>query len=102
LSKENLKRYDMLSRAIEILKFSLSQYRYYYISIALLLVLLIYNYNKTLILEKELVRVNNELHVKQVIFERRQKAYDEKVEQQQAKLERRLKEIKIELDKNSN
>lgn len=92
----------MLSRTIETLKYSLLEYRFYYLSIALLLVLLIYNHNKILTLEKELVRVNNELHVKQVIFERRQKAYDEKVEQQQAKLERRLEEIKKELDKNSN
>jgi hypothetical protein len=92
----------MLSRTIEILKYSLLEYRFYYLSIILLLALLIYNHNKTLTLEKELVRVNNELHVKQVIFERRQKAYDEKVEQQQSKLERRLEEIKKELDKNSN
>jgi hypothetical protein len=45
-------------------------------------------------LQKELARVNNELYVKQVIFERRQKEYYEKIEQQQAKLERMIKEIK--------
>jgi hypothetical protein len=37
-----------------------------------------------------------------VMLERRQKAYDEKAKQQKEKLERRLKEIKIELNKNSN
>ncbi|PJJ07343.1 hypothetical protein CLU83_0506 [Flavobacterium sp. 1] len=84
----------MLSRIIETLKYSLLEYRFYYLSIVLLLVLLIYNHNKTLTLEKELVRVNNELHVKQVTSERRQKAYDEKVKQQQEKLERMIKEIK--------
>ena len=76
----------MLSRTIQTLKFSLLEYRYYYLIIVLLLVLLIYNHNKTLTLGKELVRVNNELHVKQVILERRQKEYYEKIEQQQAKL----------------
>ncbi|MFV5703241.1 hypothetical protein ACM55F_15335 [Flavobacterium sp. XS2P12] len=84
----------MLSKTIETLKYSLLEYRFYFFSIVLLLVLLIYNHNKTLTLEKELVRVNNELHVKQVIFERRQKEYYQKVEQQQAKLERMIKEIK--------
>jgi hypothetical protein len=83
----------MLSKTIEILKYSLLEYRFYFFGIAFLLVVLIYNHNKTLALEKELVRVNNELHVKQVVFERRQKEYYEKVEQQQAKLERMIKEI---------
>lgn len=92
----------MLSKTIEILKYSLLEYRFYFFGIAFLLVVLIYNHNKTLALEKELVRINNELHVKQVIFERRQKAYDEKAKLQQVKLQRRLEEIKIELDKNRN
>ena len=83
----------MLSRTTETLKYSLLEYRFYFFGIGLLLILLIYNHNKTLTLEKELVRVNNELHVKQVIFERRQKQYYEKVEQQQAKLERMIREI---------
>lgn len=75
------------------IKYLISEYRFYYLSIVLLLVLLIYNHNKTLTLEKELVRVNNEFYVKQVIFERRQKEYYQKVEQQQAKLERMIREI---------
>ncbi|WP_281225461.1 hypothetical protein [Flavobacterium aquiphilum] len=45
-------------------------------------------------MEKELVLVYNELHVKQVTFEKRQKEYYKKVDQQQAKLERMLQEIK--------
>lgn len=84
----------MLSKIIETLKYLISEYRFCFLSITLLLALLIYNHNETLSLEKELVRVNNELHVKQVIYERRQKEYYEKVEQQQAKLERMIKEIK--------
>lgn len=76
------------------IKHLISEYRFCLFSIILLLALLIYNLNKTLTLEKELVRVNNELYVKQVIFERRQKEYYQKVEQQQAKLERMIKEIK--------
>ncbi|MBW4360560.1 hypothetical protein [Flavobacterium taihuense] len=76
------------------IKYLISEYRFFLFSITLLFILLIYNHNKTLTLEKELVRVNNELRVKQVIFERRQKEYYEKVEQQQAKLERMIKEIK--------
>lgn len=76
------------------IKYLIFEYRFFLFSITLLFILLIYNHNKTLTLEKELVRVNNELRVKQVIFERRQKEYYEKVEQQQAKLERMIKEIK--------
>ena len=75
------------------IKYLIFEYRFFLFSITLLFILLIYNHNKTLTLEKELVRVNNELHVKQVIFERRQKQYYEKVEQQQAKLERMIREI---------
>jgi hypothetical protein len=79
----------MLSKTIERLKYLLLEYRFYFCSIALLLALLIYSYNKTLSLEKE-------LHQKQIIFERRQKAYDEKAKQQREKLERMIKEIKSE------
>ncbi|MEZ7507284.1 hypothetical protein [Flavobacterium sp. Arc2] len=78
----------MLSKTIERLKYLLLEYRFYFCSIALLLALLIYSYNKTLSLEKE-------LHQKQFIFERRQKAYDEKAKQQREKLERRIKEINL-------
>lgn len=84
----------MLSRKIETLKYLLLEYRFYFISITLLLALLIYNHNETLALEKELVRINKELHLNEVTFERRQKEYNEKAKQQQAKLERMIKEIK--------
>lgn len=46
-------------------------------------------------LEKELVRINKELHIKQVTFERKQKAYNEKMKQQQAEIERMIKEINL-------
>ena len=78
----------MLTKTIESLKFLLLEYRFYFCSIALLLALLIYSYNQTLALEKE-------LQLNQTTFERRQKAYDEKAKQQREKIERRLKEIKL-------
>jgi hypothetical protein len=78
----------MLSKTIETLKYLLLEYRFYFLSIALLLALLIYSYNKTLSLEKE-------LNQKQITFERRQKAYDEKAKQQREKLERMIKEINL-------
>lgn len=84
----------MLSKTIESLKYLLVEYRFYFLSIVLLLGLLIYNHNETLALEKELARINKELHDNQVTFERRQKEYNEKAKQQQAKLERMIKEIK--------
>ena len=65
------------------------EYHFYFCSIALLLALLIYSYNKTLSVEKE-------LYQKQIVFEKRQKAYDEKAKQQREKLERMIKEIKSE------
>jgi hypothetical protein len=81
----------MLSKTIETLKYVLLEYRFYFLSIILLLALLIYNHNETLALEKKLVRINKELHQKQIIFERRQKAYDEKMKQQHAEIERMQK-----------
>ena len=83
----------MLSITIETLKCLLLEYRFYFVSILFLLALLIYNHNETLALEKELIRINKELHVKQVTFERIQKAYNERAEQRQVKLERMLQEI---------
>lgn len=85
----------MLSKTIETLKYLLLEYRFYFLSIILLLALLIYNYNETLALEKELARINKELHLKQVTFERRQKAYNEKMKQQHAEIERMIKEINL-------
>ena len=72
----------MLSKIIETLKYLLLEYRFYFLSITLFLALLIYNYSETLALKKEHARINKELHLKQVIFERRQKAHDEKMKQQ--------------------
>ncbi len=83
----------MLTKTIETLKYLLLEYRFYFLSIGLLLALLIYNYSETLALKKEHARINKELHQKQVIFERRQKEYDEKAKQQREKLERRVKEL---------
>jgi hypothetical protein len=84
----------MLSRTIETLKYILQEYRFYFLNIALLFALLIYNKNETLALEKELVRIDKELQMNQVKFESRQKAYDEKMKQQQAEIERMIREIK--------
>lgn len=56
-------------------------------------VLLMYNHNKTLALEKEHARINKELHLIQVTFERRQKAYDEKMKQRRIEIERMRKAI---------
>jgi hypothetical protein len=78
----------MISKTIETLKYLLLEYRFYFLSIALLLALLIYNHNETLALEKKLVRINKELYLKQVTFERRQRAYNEKMKQQHAEIER--------------
>lgn len=85
----------MLSKTIEKLKYLLLEYRFYFCSIALLLTLLIYNYNKTSALEMELVRINKELHLKQVTFERRQRAYNQKMKKQQSEIERMIKEINL-------
>jgi hypothetical protein len=84
----------MLSKTIEKLKYLLSEYGFYFSSITLLLILYIHNYNETLALEKELVRINKELHLKQVIFERRQKTYNEKAKQQRAEIERMRNQLK--------
>lgn len=85
----------MLSKTIATLKYSLQEYRFYFLSIVLLLALLVYNYSETFALKKEHARINKELHHKQVIFERRQKEYDEKAKQQREKLERIIKEIDL-------
>jgi hypothetical protein len=92
----------MIPKIIEAIKYALNEYRFYFLSIAFLLGLLIYNYNENLALEKRLRLIDKQLYMNKVTFERRQKAYDEKAKQQKEKLQRRLKEIKIELNKNSN
>ena len=85
----------MLSKIIEMLKQLQLQHVFSLIIITLLSIAYIYNHNETMTLEKELVRINKELHLKQVTFERRQKAYDEKAKQQREKLERMIKEINL-------
>jgi hypothetical protein len=85
----------MLSKIVEMLKQLQLQPVFSLIIITLLLIAYIYNHNETMALEKELVRINKELHLKQVTFERRQKAYDEKAKQQREKLERMIKEINL-------
>ncbi|MNR55025.1 hypothetical protein D3C85_1753220 [compost metagenome] len=69
----------MVSKTIEKLKYLLLEYGFYFSSITLLSPLMIYNHSKTLVLEKELVRINKELYVNQVSFKIRQKAYDTKM-----------------------
>jgi len=56
--------------------------------------LIMYNHNETLVLEKKLARINKELHLKQVTFERRQKTYNEKAKQQRAEIERMRNQLK--------
>nr|WP_315155304.1 hypothetical protein [uncultured Flavobacterium sp.] len=84
----------MLSRIIEILKHILSEHRFYYFSIIFLLGLLVYNRYEILIVEKKRLEIDKELYQLQVKSERRQKAYDEKMKQQQVEIERMIKEIK--------
>ncbi len=83
----------MLSRTIETLKYLLSEYRFYFFSIIFLLALLVYNRYEILAIEKKRLEIDKELYQLQVKFERRQKAYDEKMKQQQAEIERMIKEI---------
>lgn len=84
---------NMLSKTIEILKHILSEHRFYYFSIIFLLALLVYNRYEILVVEKKRLEIDKELYLLQVKSERRQKAYDEKMKQQQAKIERMIKEI---------
>lgn len=84
----------MLSRTIETLKYLLSEYRFYFFSIIFLLALLVYNRYEILAIEKKRLEIDKELYQLQVKFERRQKAYDEKMKQQQAEIERMIREIK--------
>ena len=93
--KNILNSYRMLSKIVEMLKQLQLQHVFSLIIITLLSIAYIYNHNETMALEKELVRINKELHLKQVTFERRQKAYDEKAKQQREKLERMIKEINL-------
>lgn len=83
----------MLSRVIETLKDTLSEYRFYFLSIIFLLALLVYIRYENLILEKKRLEIDKELYQLQVKSEKRQKAYDEKMKQQQEKIDFMIKEI---------
>jgi len=83
----------MLSRRIETIKYMLLENGLSISIIALLLTTSIYYYNETLILEEELARVNYQLHVRQVTYEKRQKEYYEKGQQQREELKQMIKEI---------
>jgi hypothetical protein len=84
----------MLSKAIETLKYILQEYRFYFCIIIFLLSLLVYNRYEILIVEKKRLEIDKELYQLEVKSERRQKEYDEKMKQQQAEIERMIKEIK--------
>ncbi|QKJ64228.1 hypothetical protein [Flavobacterium sp. M31R6] len=84
----------MLSRTIETLKYILQEYRFYFCIIIFLLSLLVYNRYEILIVEKKRLEIDKELYQLEVKSERRQKAYDEKMKQQQAEIERMIREIK--------
>lgn len=75
------------------IKYVISEYHFYFLSITLLLALLVYNRYEILIVEKKRLEIDKELYQFQVKSQRRQKAYDEKMKQQQAKIERMIKEI---------
>lgn len=84
----------MLSKAIETLKYILQEYRFYFCIIIFLLSLLVYNRYEILIVEKKRLEIDKELYQLEVKSERRQKEYDEKMKQQQAEIERMIREIK--------
>ena len=84
----------MLPRTIQILKYILQEYRFYFCIIIFLLSLLVYNRYEILIVEKKRLEIDKEVYQLEVKSERRQKEYDEKMKQQQAEIERMIKEIK--------
>jgi hypothetical protein len=84
----------MRLKIIEILKHILSEHRFYYFSIIFLLGLLVYNRYEILIVEKKRLEIDKELYQLQVKFERRQKEYNEKENQQRAEIKHMIKEIK--------
>ena len=59
-----------------------------------LLSLLVYNRYEILIVEKKRLEIDKELYQLQVKFERRQKEYNEKENQQRAEIKHMIKEIK--------
>lgn len=83
-----------MSKTIETLKYILQEYRFYFCIIIFLLSLLVYNRYEILIVEKKRLEIDKELYQLQVKYERRQKAYDEKMKQQQAEIEQMIIEIK--------
>lgn len=85
----------MASKTIETLKLLWPDGFYLFIQ-ALLLALFIYSYNETLILEKRINELNEERLQQKVMFDRRQKEFDEQSNLQQANIERIVKELKAE------
>jgi hypothetical protein len=63
---------------------------------AVISIMYCYNHQKTLALKKELVKIDRELYLIEVTFERRQKEYKEQSKLRQAKIERIIKELKSE------
>jgi len=84
----------LLLKIIEMLKQHQLKLVFSLIIIAVLLIMYNYNDNETLVLEKKLARINKELHLKQVTFERRQKTYNEKAKQQRAEIELMRNQLK--------
>ncbi|WP_369765270.1 hypothetical protein [Flavobacterium sp. WC2429] len=66
------------------------------IFMAVISIMYYYNHQKTLALKKELVKIDRELYLIEVTFERRQKEYKEQSKLRQAKIERIIKELKSE------
>jgi hypothetical protein len=66
------------------------------IFMAVISIMYYYNHQKTLALKKELVKIDRELYLIEVTFERRQKEYKEQSKLRHAKIERIIKELKSE------
>lgn len=58
------------------------------------LIMYFYNHKDTLALEKELIRLDKKLYLEQVTFEKRQKEYDQRMEQKFAQYD----SIKMEIE----
>lgn len=66
------------------------------IFMAVISIMYYYNHQKTLALKKELVKIDRELYLIEVTFERRQKEYKEQSKLRHAKIEQIVKELKAE------
>ncbi|MGO4820599.1 MULTISPECIES: hypothetical protein [unclassified Flavobacterium] len=63
---------------------------------AVISIMYYYNHKETLALKKELLKIDRELYLIEVTFERRQKEYKEQSKLRHAKIERIIKELKSE------